>query len=83
MYFIKGVLSLVLFRLIVIAEQHVACDTFPIPLLNRFEKHFIATSTVLTEKQRMISRQLADWAKSFAIRKPSQVHVGGHGRHRQ
>ncbi|XP_072028224.1 E3 ubiquitin-protein ligase rnf213-alpha-like [Amphiura filiformis] len=54
------------FRLIVIADKDVVYERFPTPLINRLEKHFLATSTMLTMDQREIVTQLEQWVKKFA-----------------
>jgi len=38
---------------------------FPTPLINRLEKHFVVTSTILTEKQLKIMQKLKNWAEDF------------------
>ncbi|WAR08837.1 RN213-like protein [Mya arenaria] len=53
------------FRLIVVAETKTVYKTFPIPLINRLEKHFLSYNTMLTDKQRKIVVQLNDWARDF------------------
>ena len=52
-------------RMIVVAEKQVVYSKFPIPLINRLEKHFLAMNTMLTEKQKDIARQLDDWVNMF------------------
>ncbi|XP_078382607.1 E3 ubiquitin-protein ligase rnf213-alpha-like isoform X3 [Oculina patagonica] len=54
------------FRLIVIAEKDVVYNNFPIPLINRLEKHFLVMSSGLTEPQEQLTRKLNDWVKDFA-----------------
>ncbi|XP_021363666.1 E3 ubiquitin-protein ligase rnf213-alpha-like isoform X2 [Mizuhopecten yessoensis] len=53
------------FRLIVVAEKQVVYDKFPIPLINRLEKHFLNVSTMLTEQQLELAERLEKWAKDF------------------
>ena len=53
------------FRLIVVAEKQVVYEKFPIPLINRLEKHFLAMSTVLTAEQMGAADQLRKWATDF------------------
>ena len=67
--------NLLSYRLVVVAEYTLAYETFPIPLLNRFEKHFIATSTVLTKRQARITNNLNVWAKIFVQRERSTVSL--------
>ncbi|KAM9843458.1 E3 ubiquitin-protein ligase rnf213-alpha-like [Aulostomus maculatus] len=53
------------FRLIVIEEREVVYKQFPVPLINRLEKHYLDIHTVLkTEQKRMVS-ELERWAMLF------------------
>ena len=52
-------------RLIVVAEKEVVYEKFPIPLINRLEKHFLAMDTMLTEDQRKLADELQRWAEQF------------------
>lgn len=54
------------FRLIVVAEKQDVYKKFPIPLINRLEKHFLATTNMLTDVQIHIAKELDQWAKDFA-----------------
>ncbi|XP_033105070.1 E3 ubiquitin-protein ligase RNF213-like [Anneissia japonica] len=53
------------FRLIVVADKEVVHERFPIPLINRLEKHFLAMTTMLNEEQQMVVKQLEDWVTLF------------------
>ncbi|KAJ8315842.1 hypothetical protein KUTeg_007992 [Tegillarca granosa] len=53
------------FRLIVVAEKQIVYDKFPIPLINRLEKHFLTLSTMLTPIQQKLVKQLEKWAQDF------------------
>jgi len=53
-------------RLIVVAEKKVVYEKFPIPLINRLEKHFLAMETMLTEEQRTLADELQHWAEQFS-----------------
>ena len=55
------------FRLIVIAEKAAVYDSkrFPIPLINRLEKHFLNASTMLNESQLLMVQQIEAWIKIF------------------
>jgi len=53
------------FRLIVVAEKQVVYEKFPIPLINRLEKHFLAMSTMLTPEQMEVADRLSKWATDF------------------
>ena len=49
-------------------------DTFPIPLINRMEKHFLVMSSGLTEAQKHVTKELQAWVEEFAevILKPHE-----------
>ncbi|XP_021359260.1 E3 ubiquitin-protein ligase rnf213-alpha-like isoform X2 [Mizuhopecten yessoensis] len=49
------------FRLIVVAEKQVVYETFPVPLINRLEKHLLRADMLLTEEQSNLSKELDDW----------------------
>ncbi|XP_052615833.1 E3 ubiquitin-protein ligase RNF213 isoform X2 [Peromyscus californicus insignis] len=77
------------FRLIVIEEKDVVYKQFPVPLINRLEKHYLDINTVLEEWQKGIVRELQQWACKFADVKadqfiarhkysPADVFVGYH-----
>lgn len=52
-------------RLIVVAEKNVVYKRFPIPLINRLEKHFLNISTLLSPLQLKLTRLLDEWADEF------------------
>ena len=54
------------FRLIVIAEKDVVYSKFPIPLINRLEKHYLVTSTSLTPAQSRVVEELREWVTKFS-----------------
>lgn len=54
------------FRLAVIEEQDVARERFPVPLLNRLEKHYLDLGSVLEPWQRRLADELRDWVARFA-----------------
>ncbi|XP_022797655.1 E3 ubiquitin-protein ligase rnf213-alpha-like isoform X3 [Stylophora pistillata] len=54
------------FRLIVIAAKDVVYNKFPIPLINRLEKHFLVMSSGLTIPQKEVTRKLKVWVDNFA-----------------
>ncbi|CAH6776517.1 Rnf213 [Phodopus roborovskii] len=60
------------FRLIVIEEKDVVYKQFPVPLINRLEKHYLDINTVLEEWQKSIVRELQQWAREFADVKADQ-----------
>uniref|UniRef100_A0A8C3XRT9 RING-type E3 ubiquitin transferase n=1 Tax=Chelydra serpentina TaxID=8475 RepID=A0A8C3XRT9_CHESE len=53
------------FRLIVIEEKEVVYKHFPIPLINRLEKHYLDINTVLDKRQRDIMEELKKWVNDF------------------
>lgn len=53
------------FRLIVIEEKEVVYKQFPIPLINRLEKHYLDIHTVLRTEQRRIVVELERWVHMF------------------
>ena len=50
-------------RLIVVAEKQTVYDKFPIPLINRLEKHFLTVNNLLNKEQCRLERQLKDWVQ--------------------
>ena len=61
------------FKLIVIADKETVYTTFPTPLINRLEKHFLSMSTVLSENGQKISKRLAGWANEFSTLDKDQM----------
>lgn len=53
------------FRLIVIEEKEVVYKQFPIPLINRLEKHYLDINTVLGGEQKKIVKELEKWVTEF------------------
>ena len=53
-------------RLVVIAEKDVVYSKFPIPLINRLEKHYLVTSASLSPAQKRVVDQLNDWVNRFS-----------------
>ena len=54
------------FRLIIIAERSRVFTQFPTALINRLEKHFVVSETILTPQQRLQAKELQKWAKEFS-----------------
>lgn len=54
------------FRLLVIEEKDVVYQHFPIPLINRLEKHYLDIHTVLEPWQQRAAEEVRLWACSFA-----------------
>ncbi|ELT95387.1 hypothetical protein CAPTEDRAFT_208661 [Capitella teleta] len=53
------------FRLLVVAEKNMVYKRFPIPLINRLEKHFLSTGTLLQGHQQRIYEELSAWVQRF------------------
>ncbi|CAJ1075083.1 E3 ubiquitin-protein ligase rnf213-alpha [Xyrichtys novacula] len=79
------------FRLIVIEEREVVYKQFPIPLINRLEKHYLDIQTVLRTEQKRLVEELERWVKVFVTvesqrtaaaqtykYKPADVFIGYH-----
>jgi len=49
------------------ADKTNVYKTFPIPLINRLEKHFLVTATAMNDEQKAIESKLDKWAKDFSI----------------
>ena len=49
------------FRLIVIEEKEVVYQEYPIPLINRLEKHVFEMNSILTPNESLIVQQLKEW----------------------
>lgn len=58
-------------RLIVVAEKQTVYKKFPIPLINRLEKHFLTINTMLKPEQQIVVRKLEEWAQDFVTQKQS------------
>ena len=53
-------------RLILIAEKTTVYEKFPTPLINRMEKHFVLTSSILQDWQQHVLRSLIEWISNFS-----------------
>ena len=53
------------FRLILVAEQEDVMKRFPIPLINRLEKHFLGMETILDRKYSETVDKLRVWVRAF------------------
>ena len=49
-----------------IAEKTTVYDKFPTPLINRLEKHFVLTETVLLDWQKEVLIELTNWVHQFS-----------------
>ena len=56
----------ILYRLIVVAEKDVVYKRFPIPLINRLEKHLLVMSTGLKARQTRLVKELENWVNHFS-----------------
>ena len=54
------------FRLIIIAERSRVFTQFPTALINRLEKHFVVSETILTQKQKSLAGRLQKWVDDFS-----------------
>ncbi|XP_052215091.1 E3 ubiquitin-protein ligase rnf213-alpha-like isoform X2 [Dreissena polymorpha] len=66
------------FRLIVVAEKQTVYKRFPIPLINRLEKHIITGNTMLDEEHLALAKILQCWAKQLSQSKEADVIIGFH-----
>ncbi|XP_035389185.1 E3 ubiquitin-protein ligase rnf213-alpha-like isoform X2 [Electrophorus electricus] len=64
------------FRLIVIEEKEVVYKQFPIPLINRLEKHYIDINSVLNSNEKEIVKCLQNWVQHFVS--PKSQHCSSH-----
>ncbi|XP_048239631.1 E3 ubiquitin-protein ligase rnf213-alpha-like [Haliotis rufescens] len=53
------------FKLIVVAEKQKVYEEFPIPLINRLEKHFLTLNNMMSPEQIELSQKLEKWAVDF------------------
>ena len=53
------------YRLILIAERKTVYDKFPTPLINRLEKHFVLTSSILEDWQVEVLHIFEKWISEF------------------
>ncbi|XP_041095708.1 E3 ubiquitin-protein ligase rnf213-beta [Polyodon spathula] len=75
------------FRLVVVEDQNKVYTQFPVPLINRLEKHHLDRSAVLTPQQQRTLQRLKKWVREFAqVAKgdnakfgPSDAFIGFHG----
>jgi len=58
---------LIFFRLIVVADKKVVYELFPIPLINRLEKHFLTMTSSMEPYQVVLANQLSEWAKKVTV----------------
>ena len=53
-------------RLILIAEKDTVYENFPTPLINRLEKHFVLTSSILKDWQQAVLGDFDVWIDKFS-----------------
>ena len=53
-------------RLVLIANKDKVYEEFPTPLINRLEKHFLVTSTMLSQKQEKLVNKIKSWVEDFS-----------------
>ena len=53
-------------RLILIAEKLTVYERFPTALINRLEKHFVVTSSILEQWQLVLLEQFKQWVVDFS-----------------
>ena len=63
------------FRLILIADKETVIHSFPIPLINRLEKHIILISSVLENWQEEVLQDFEQWIKDFSSIRYSILNV--------
>jgi hypothetical protein len=56
-------------RLILIAEKSTVYEKFPTPLINRLEKHFVLTSSILEDWQKTVLEEFQEWINKFSTAK--------------
>ncbi|XP_043084874.1 E3 ubiquitin-protein ligase rnf213-alpha-like isoform X2 [Puntigrus tetrazona] len=57
------------FRLLVIEDKDIVYKQFPIPLINRLEKHYLDINTILKSEQRDLAEKLEKWVACFIAAK--------------
>lgn len=62
-------------RLILIAKESKVYQEFPTALINRLEKHFVVTSTILTKEQLIIEKELNQWISKFCTKARNKKFV--------
>lgn len=60
------------FRLILVAERDAVYKYFPIPLINRMEKHCLSINSVLSHLQKQIVERVKVWVQKFSVIKSDQ-----------
>ncbi|XP_064180420.1 E3 ubiquitin-protein ligase rnf213-alpha-like [Anguilla rostrata] len=63
------------FRLIVIEEKEVVYRQFPVPLINRLEKHYLDINAVLRSDQKEMVKELEGWVEQFITTNQNSMAV--------
>lgn len=58
-----------------IADKNKVYSEFPIPLINRLEKHYVSATTLLSDRQKDCKKVLDDWTAHFVTPKRGQMLV--------
>ncbi|KAM6896925.1 E3 ubiquitin-protein ligase rnf213-beta [Xenentodon cancila] len=71
------------FRLVIVEDQKKVYEHFPVPLINRLEKHRVDRSTDLESWQQRVLEKLKEWVKDFSSKantdfKLSDIFIGFH-----
>lgn len=53
-------------RLVLIADKDKVYEEFPTPLINRLEKHYLITSTILSKQQLQLMKKIESWILDFS-----------------
>lgn len=48
-----------------IADKKKVLSEFPIPLINRLEKHYVSASTMISDDQKRVRDSLETWMQDF------------------
>lgn len=72
------------FRMVIVEDQKKVYEHFPVPLINRLEKHRVDRNTDLESWQQRVLEKLKEWVKEFSGEankdfKWSDVFIGFHG----
>ena len=64
------------FRLIVIEDKDLVYKEFPIPLINRLEKHFFNSENILSDNEMQLASEIKSWVTMF-----TKIAIPMHKRH--
>lgn len=60
-------ITLIYYRVIIIAEEETVYDNFPTPLINRLEKHRVVMETLLDGMQIAVLKMFQNWIEQFTV----------------